>query len=196
MNKSVLLISGVATHPATNGASARILGMCLALKTAGWEVDFLYQDFLDGDLNEMREFWGKNFHYVPYRNSNPVQRLKRIGRLLRRNWPKHSWLARMANLKNRLSPKARRKPMDVDDWYDTGLDRVIKSKLGQRKFTAVLVEYFFMSGAFRSISPGIRRVIDTHDLFRWANPTICVAAMVGYGRRRRRNWPDCGVLIA
>ena len=55
--------------------------------------------------------------------------------------------------------------MALDDWYDPELDKWLVSHFTKIKYDAVIAEYFFMSRALLSCTPGTRRLIDTHDIF-------------------------------
>jgi glycosyltransferase involved in cell wall biosynthesis len=163
MNRRLLCLSHVPSHPANAGNHVRILEMCKALREAGWLVDFVYQDLFSGSLAQMQAFWGKSFYYLPYRSASLTHKVLRMFRAARQIAP---WCVRpVLKALSRGRNRSRTAPMGLDDWHDPGLDHWLADRFKAVQYDAFLVEYFFASRALLQAPPGVRRVIDTHDVF-------------------------------
>jgi len=55
--------------------------------------------------------------------------------------------------------------LTIDAWYNEGLDEIIKQLHASHLYTAVFVEYVFMSKALLNFDNSVLKIIDTHDLF-------------------------------
>ena len=54
---------------------------------------------------------------------------------------------------------------DIDELYNSRLDRLVRSVQRKHSYDAVLVEYVFMSKALDLFDDGVLKIIDTHDVF-------------------------------
>lgn len=153
--RRVLLVSLVPSHPALGGNRARILALAGVLRSMGYEVEFLYQDWQKGDCDAMQKFWGEGFHFLPYHGRRPW---KRWGGVLRRV------IGRLSKRVPRLGGHGARL-MGVDDWYDATVDRFVTNRVVAGGYVAVVAVYITSSRALLACPPGVRRIIDTHELF-------------------------------
>ena len=72
----------------------------------------------------------------------------------------------------------------VDDWITEEAEAAFAALAARRPgFDLVLVEYVFLSRALEHFGPGVRKVIDTHDVFGWRT-----ASSRRRRRRRRAGW--------
>ena len=144
--KKILVVSMTPTHPPNAGNRIRILEMSRWLMKQGHEVHFLYSDQGWGDDEEMKAFWRERFHPVRYEKPKPGIMdavLKKVKKTLNRNYRYYS---------------------GVDDHYNLGLDAAIGKLKESHRFDAVLVEYIFLTKAFRHFDGSTLKVIDTHDV--------------------------------
>ncbi len=144
--RRILIVSPTPTHPRGAGNRARIETMMQSLIEAGHEVTLLHVEREDGDREAMKAAWGKGYLHADYRAPRtPGQRLrKKLSRLLDADG--------VQNYK-------------IDDWYDPQLDPVLDDLQRSQRFDAVIVEYVFMSRALLRFGNGVRKLIDTHDMF-------------------------------
>lgn len=145
----ILAISLTPTHPANAGNRARILEMCRALKDAGHDLHFVFSPREEGNEVAMKAFFGESkFHVVPYEKSKFETNF--FCRVLRK-------FGRLANLESAYR-------FGIDAWYPHSLSTYLKNISSNMKFDMVLVEYIFLTAAFRHF-PDTLKVCDTHDRF-------------------------------
>lgn len=144
--RRILIVSPTPTHPRGAGNRARIETMMQSLIEAGHKVTLLHVEREDGDREAMKAAWGEGYQHADYRAPRtPGQRLrKKLSRLLDADG--------VQNYK-------------IDDWYDPQLDPVLDDLQRSQSFDAVIVEYVFMSRALLRFGDGVRKLIDTHDMF-------------------------------
>lgn len=164
-----MIVSPNATHPADSGGRRGILNIADMLRDLGWIPVLLYTDYLAGDTEEMRAYWGSHYYFQPYRPTSVRWIFKRF---LRAKLPEHgklrSWYRLRLNNRaishNRSESRIRTLP--VDAYYEPSLDAAIDRLHTQYAFQAVIAEYVCMSSALlRFAGQSVRRLIDTHELF-------------------------------
>jgi glycosyltransferase involved in cell wall biosynthesis len=158
-DKKVLIVSGVPSHPSTAGSRERIIQLGNVLRELGWRQVLLFQDFEDGDVGAMRDWWGEDFYYLPYRRRDPRFALKRFARRLP---ALTSWIARWRSTRAKEHVPA---AMRVDDWYDPALGPVVASLLEDPAYQAVITEYVFFSRCLTILPRRVRAIVDTVELF-------------------------------
>ncbi len=147
MDKRILIISPVPTHPHTAGNRARVSMMLSSLMQMGYDVQFMHVEMEHGDVAEMQREWGESYHAAAYQKpeKNHIQRLVRKLRIL-------------VNSENRYIYAA-------DEWWDKSVDPVIRKLNAKFKFNVVIVEYIFFSKALNLFDSSVIKMIDTHDIF-------------------------------
>ena len=143
----VLLVAPMPTHPSRTGASARIRHMAEALQLLGHETHFLHlQQPLWSPDHAMRVWWGDR--YDTFRGLSPLSCYRR---------------ARRKAL--RLTAKAFHLNLPVDSYFDPGAARHLQGLFERRSFDVVIVSYVFYSRLLEFVPVGVRRLLDTHDVF-------------------------------
>ncbi len=147
MQRRVLLVSPVPTHPQTAGNRTRVSSLLQALLDLGYDVTFLHARQEPGDDEMMRNIWGGAYHWVEY-----VRPAARFGTRLKRK------------LLGRFSVDAKY-TLHIDEWYDPTLDDRVGQLHRDNPFHAVIASYVFFSRVLLNFGPDVARVIDTHDAF-------------------------------
>jgi polysaccharide biosynthesis protein PslH len=132
-----LVVTPVATHPTTQGNSARIVALCTALRTLGHQVHLLY---------------------FALEGITPAQHLE-----MALAWDGLDVLAPPPRATT--SAAAADGAMGIDDWYHPVLGQRAAALHRHLPFDAVLVNYVWMSAVFEALPRDVLRVLDTHDVF-------------------------------
>jgi glycosyltransferase involved in cell wall biosynthesis len=147
-----LILSPVPSHPPTAGNTARILALGDELRRQGHAVWFLHADFQRGDAAAMREHWGERYVHHSYQRPWKKHRLAPGAIPIPDRW--HGWFVRRGLAYQTL-----------DHYYDPSLDETLRTLHGQQKFDVVFCEYVFFSKALEAFPPGVRKLLDTHDVY-------------------------------
>lgn len=142
----ILVVSPTPTHPKNAGNRARINDLLNLIKSLGHDVYFLHIEQEKGDENKMREIWGEHFISVEYRRDSH----------------------RLAVLKRKYGgyfDQDLKYIYDIDEWYDSSLNKVVLDLHAKHNFDTVIVEYIFISKVFECFDDSVRKIIDTHDVF-------------------------------
>ena len=142
----ILIVSPTPTHPRGAGNRARIETMMQSLIEAGHTVTLLHVEREDGDREAMKAAWGEGYLHTDYR-------------------PPRTLGLRLRKKLSRLRGSQGVHNFRIDDWYDSALDRVLDDLQSSHRFDAVIVEYVFLSRALLRFGGGVRKLIDTHDIF-------------------------------
>ena len=144
----ILVISPVATHPQNAGNSARIYSFLSHLKKKGHQIHLLLvaRSKYKGDIKAMEACWN-GFYYYPHERTT-LYYIKAL----------------FLFLYERIFPQ-KIIPMGIDDWYGIGMDGIIQDLHQSLTFDCVLVQYAYFSRAFNNFDNGVRKIIDTHDVF-------------------------------
>ena len=146
MSKRILVISPTPTHPAISGSRVRIGMMISRMKAMGHCVHFLHIEREPGSRDEMKDFWGEDYHSCAYERKKSL--LQRI----------------ILKLKVLINSESRYQ-FKIDDWWDSSANEVIESLQRKYNFDVVIVEYVFFSNALKSFPSNVLKIIDTHDIF-------------------------------
>ncbi len=154
MNKRILVISPVPSHPQNQGNRRRVYNLLLNLRQAEYDVHFVYVRMETVDERPMKLCWGKNFYSLPHIISqsafNPL--LKNFFKsIIREIKYRRGVIPRFAYL--------------IDDWYDESVDRYIIDLSRKINPDIVIVEYVFLSRALECFGKNVVKMIDTHDIF-------------------------------
>lgn len=145
MQSTLLVISPTPTHPTNAGNRTRILNMMQFLMSQKIQIFFVLVGMEDCDIEATSSFFNGNFLYVDI--SNP---------------PKKSIFKKIKNkLEYYLSDKSK---LRIDDWYPEILDEKIKTLQNKHFFSAVMVEYVYMSKVLKLFGNNVLKIIDTHDV--------------------------------
>jgi glycosyltransferase involved in cell wall biosynthesis len=149
------------------------LNLAATLREIGWRPVLLYTDFLPGDFTAMRQWWGGDVYYQPYRPRSVKWMLKRlVRRFMPENGGLRGWhrsrLYRWGSGDPRQDADTSR--VSVDSYYEDALDPVIDRLHAQYAFRAVIAQFVIMSRALlRFQNGGVKRLIDTHEVFALAD---------------------------
>ena len=147
MQRKVLVVSPVPTHPANSGNRVRVATILANLKSLGYCVHFVHVQKEAGDQESMISCWGDYYHPVTYHKKN-ISPFKKITRKI-----SSLFNPAMAYIKN------------IDEWYDAGIDKAVAELDKKFNFDVVLVEYVFFSRVLECFGRDIVKIIDTHDIF-------------------------------
>ncbi len=115
-------------------------------KGLGHEVSFVYSDQESSDIQNMRNYWGKNLYVVNYSKPTPKKT--------------HKWINGFLNKLN----KDRKYYSKVDDFYNQNLDNFLHELISNNKFDIVIAVYIFLSKSFLNFPSSTLKVIDTQDV--------------------------------
>mgnify|MGYP000104589456 CR=1 FL=1 len=147
MQRRVLLLSPVPTHPQTAGNRTRISSLLQTLLELHYDVTFLHARQEPGDDEAMRQTWGNAYQWVEY------------------VWPAERFATRLKRkLFGRVNADAKY-TLHIDEWYDPALDDQVRQLHRAQPFHAVVASYVFFSRALLNFGPEVTRIIDTHDAF-------------------------------
>jgi glycosyltransferase involved in cell wall biosynthesis len=183
MDKKILVISPVATHPQNSGNRSRIYSLTKKFKDSGCNIHFLYYNIENyhshivapPDIKAMKKEWNEFTHYNPYKRSfipEFYRYLGLIGRVLKKKTP---WIYKY------LKPFFPNKNFDrgiytrtalIDDHYPEGVDQIIRKTCRGKRYDIVIVEYVFMSKALEIFPDDTLKIIDTHDIFTDRNKKV------------------------
>jgi len=154
MRKKILMVSPYPSHPPNAGSNVRIVQLASALKNMGHEVHFLFsQQFDDGDEEEMDDFWGGLAYGIPPEPPFPRRGLKK------------KIVEALRNLSKLELHCLDQVYYDIDDWYEPLMDAYLVELTNRHFFDVVIVEYVFLSSAFKHFSDDTLKIVDTHDIF-------------------------------
>lgn len=150
MTKRLLIVSPTPFLPTNAGNRARIRNMIDSIRGIGVEVFMLHVERERGDRDGMAKLLGEGrFRAIPY--SKPQRQEGSLARLRRR-------LAQ-------LFDRDLRHVWGIDDWYDQAITNAVLEWHESDGFSAVMVEYVFLSALFENLPNSLLKVLDTHDRF-------------------------------
>jgi glycosyltransferase involved in cell wall biosynthesis len=121
--------------------------MAEALRALGHDVSFLHlQQPLGDEDPALRAYWGDRL-YV-FRDRFPA-----------------SWIRRGRRKLFRLTARTLHLDLPVDAYFDPAAARYLAALVDRRPFDVVVVLYVFYSRLLESLPPGVRRLLDTQDVF-------------------------------
>jgi glycosyltransferase involved in cell wall biosynthesis len=140
--RRALVVSPTPSHPSDHGHRNRVRQTTSLLAGAGCAIDFLLYP-MDGDwgkeippgLAQMQAAWGG----------------RRGGTVI------------LAPPTRALHAPPAGRDHTIDEWWDPSLDAHLAFLCERRAYDVMLVNYVFLSRAFRHAPPQCRRVLDTHD---------------------------------
>jgi glycosyltransferase involved in cell wall biosynthesis len=143
----ILLVAPVPTHPSSTGASARVLHMAEALSSLGHDVRFLHlQQPLRASDEALRAAWGDRLHV--FAGAFPS-----------------SWIVRGRRKLLRLTAKTVGLDLSVDAYHDPAAAACLSALVREHHVDVVILSYVFYSRLLEGLSPPVRTLIDTHDVF-------------------------------
>ncbi len=142
----ILVASPTPTHPISGGNRARIYRLVRELNNAGHEVHFAHASVETGDDQAMAQAWGDRYHQIPYQS--PSQTIRRVVKKLQRFLELNAQYNR-----------------PVDALWDNATGIALQKLHEAHQFDVVIVEYVFFSKAFAAFPAGVRKILDTHDVF-------------------------------
>lgn len=145
---NILIISPTPTHPQNAGNRSRIFEMCLLLRQRGFLISFLNLKKEEGDVNEMKSFFGNNYYEYEVDALKKRFSINTITHKIRKAIPTANY-------------KYNRK---VDFYYDNQINIFLKNTFRPNQFSHVLVEYVVYSKALEYFDVNTTKIIDTHDV--------------------------------
>lgn len=150
MTKRLLIVSPTPFLPADAGNRVRIRNMIDSMRSIGVDVFMLHVERERGDRDGMAKLLGEGrFRAIPY--TKPRREEGVFGRLRRRLF--------------QLVDRDLRHVWGIDDWYDPAITDAVLEWHESDKFSAVMVEYVFLSAIFEYLPDSLLKVLDTHDRF-------------------------------
>ena len=135
MNKDILIVSPIPSHPQFQGNSARIYRLNQMFKLLGYRVHFVYfgmEGLNETQRLEMESDWD-TFHFV--KPEGPAAEPSFVDYF------------------------------DIDDWYDEKVSELVEDLCGRYKFDICLVNYVWFSKGLDVVPETTYKIIDTHDVF-------------------------------
>lgn len=143
----ILLVAPVPTHPSTTGASARVRHMAKALSSLGHDVRFLHlQQPLRAADGALRAAWDDRLHVF-------------VGAF------PSSWIVRARRKLLRITAKSLGLELSVDAYHDPAASACLSAIVRKHHVDVVILSYVFYSRLLDALSPPVRTLIDTHDVF-------------------------------
>jgi len=180
MEKKILIISPVPTHPHNEGSRIRVYNLAKTLKELGCEVHFLYshEDSITNspkgksDFSAMRKTWDKFYSLDKPRKFRTEILFKKIdqqigscGFFLKNKFP--NLYSRMKEMKEKAvknnAEKSESFTSPVDRLYNPNIDRFLLKLLKKEKYNAVFVEFALFSKALELFHDDTLKILDPHD---------------------------------
>ena len=150
MTKRLLIVSPTPCLPSDAGNRVRIRNMIDSMRGIGIDVFMLHVERERGDRDGMAKLLGEGrFRAIPY--TRPERQEGAVARLRRRLF--------------QLVDRDLRHVWGIDDWYDQAITNAVLEWHESDKFSAVIVEYVFLSALFEHLPNSVLKVLDTHDRF-------------------------------
>jgi glycosyltransferase involved in cell wall biosynthesis len=146
------MISPTPTHPQNTGNRARIFQLSEQIRSFGCDLYFAYYPLEGGDLEAMQIYWGRRLVLLRYGI------YKRIYYLFQKI------IERLKKVRDNESEFCT-KPIEIDGWYDSSIEKTLMKIHSQVKFSIVWVEYVYLSRILNQFDSSVHKVIDTHDVF-------------------------------
>lgn len=150
MTKRLLVVSPTPFLPTDAGNRVRIHNMIDSMRGIGVDVFMLHVEREKGDRDGMAELLGDG-HFRSMSYTKPLRQESTIGRLRRQLF--------------QLVDADLRHVWGIDDWYDRAITDAVLAWHEREQFSAVLVEYVFLSALFEYLPDSVLKVLDTHDRF-------------------------------
>jgi glycosyltransferase involved in cell wall biosynthesis len=135
MNKHVLIVSPIPSHPQFQGNSARIYRLNQMFQQCGYKVHFVYFG-MEGLSPEQRVAMEQDWDYFHYVQPEGPAAEPSYGEYF-----------------------------DIDDWYDQRVSILVEQLCTRWKFDVCLVNYVWFSKVLEAVPDDVYKVIDTHDVF-------------------------------
>ena len=135
MNKHVLIVSPIPSHPQFQGNSARIYRLNQMFRQCGYKVHFVYFG-MEGLAPEQQAAMEQDWDYFHYVQPEGPAAEPSYGEYF-----------------------------DIDDWYDQRVSILVEQLCTRWKFDVCLVNYVWFSKVLEAVPDDVYKVIDTHDVF-------------------------------
>jgi hypothetical protein len=136
----ILILSPTPTWPLDYGNRKRIFSVCKNLKDRGARIHFLHYPS-EGE-------WRHNYP-------------KSAADIMTKQWH-FSYLSPPTRY---LHESAKGSDHEIDEWWDTGIEKFIGWLFSTNVFDALIVNYTWLSKALELVPPTTLKVLDTHDRF-------------------------------
>lgn len=190
--KRVLVITPTPTHPQNAGNRTRTYRLLKEVEQCGYDVDVLYTGMEEHathvvktqDIEAMRKEWHTFTHLKDMSEDDRRVRPDIVTRLfafIQRIDRRIGFMGQALEGRNpALFKKIKRFVPDnvfglpqqktvtnrgLDRWYPIALDTEVKKRARNETYDVVLIEYVFLSYAFRHFDNTVLKVLDTHDIF-------------------------------
>jgi hypothetical protein len=135
MNKHVLIVSPIPSHPQFQGNSARIFRLNRMFQQTGYQVHFLYfgmEGLSDEQRRDMEQQWDY-FHFIQPEGPAAAPSFGDY--------------------------------FDIDDWYDDRVSDYVDDLAQRWHFDVCVTNYVWFSKVLDVLPETTKKVIDTHDVF-------------------------------
>jgi glycosyltransferase involved in cell wall biosynthesis len=144
MTPQILILSHVPTYPVNHGNRARVHALCNYLRRRGAKIHFVY-------------FARNSRGYVPESDASTMDR----------QWDQFHIVSPSKALLYLQTGN-----YEVDDWWDDSVGQLVQDLCAKTSYSAVLVNYIFLSKAFCYVPNNVVKVLDTHDKFSGRNKLL------------------------
>ena len=135
MNKHVLIVSPIPSHPQFQGNSARIFRLNRMFQLCGYQVHFLYFG-MEGLSDEQRRAMEQQWDYFHFVQPEGPAAEPSFGEYF-----------------------------DIDDWYDDRVSDYVDGLCQKWNFDVCVANYVWFSKVLDVLPDTTQKVIDTHDVF-------------------------------
>jgi hypothetical protein len=135
MNKHVLIVSPIPSHPQFQGNSARIFRLNRMFQLCGYQVHFLYFG-MEGLSDEQRRAMEQQWDYFHFVQPEGPAAEPSFGEYF-----------------------------DIDDWYDDRVSDSVDGLCQKWNFDVCVANYVWFSKVLDVLPDTTQKVIDTHDVF-------------------------------
>ncbi|MGN6267188.1 MAG: glycosyltransferase family 4 protein [Ginsengibacter sp.] len=163
-NNLVLFISPTPTHPSNAGNRQHIKSLVSFFKEQNWEVHFLYLAYEDYDEEQVRSFFGANFHVISKSDLFQSRKtfdyvVKKIKTVIGKQIRKLQFFA------GSITNDQLKYNNEVDNYFSVFIKPGIRALQKKYRFEAVVCEYAYLSKSLTFFDKSVVKMIDTHDRF-------------------------------
>lgn len=162
--KKILIISPVPTLPMTAGNRQRISQFVSTLQNLNHEVHFVYFINEDFSQDKMIEYFSDKVHFY-----NPIKKksvsYNYIIAYFINKFVKIKELCIKIILSITSTEDEHNYNQTLDEIYDFGFIKFLKSLQKEYNFQIVLLNYVFLSFSLKAFNKKVFKILDTHDIF-------------------------------
>ena len=169
----MVVVSHFVPVPPRAGNEQRLLHLLRWLRAYGYDVVFVLNALhrpATPEAEAQLELLRREVHALEVVRARSFAGVARLPwRLRRAFWQAHGALAALREVRQRLRSPLRR---NEDDFCPPSLSRALVRVVRRWQPSVMLAEYVFMTRASAAATPGMLKVVDTHDLFSRRRPQV------------------------